>query len=155
MWKNARSTIRHRDSNSQLLIYESPPLTTTPECDLMLNYSTLKQYSLIGQNLSHDLQNPITMLFHSTRLPNYPTVKFPYEIGSTAPVLSLCLDQRDQIGLFLKVLATDFLTKVAQILWQLQELFEKHHFKAKTNVATFWGILGKMWLLFTPTSGHT
>ena len=61
--------------------------------------------------------------------------------------------QCDQIGRFLKFLATKFLPKEAQNNWQLLGYFEKPHSFGKTT--TLGASFGKIGLLFTPTSGHT
>ena len=39
--------------------------------------------------------------------------------------------------------------------WQLLGLFWKPHSYVKTSLATFWATIGKIGILFTPTSGHT
>ena len=58
------------------------------------------------------------------------------------------------MGLFIKVLVTNFPTKVAQLFGCC---FENRQFKfKKTDVATFEQYMGSnTGLLFIPTSGHT
>ena len=63
-------------------------------------------------------------------------------------------EQCDQIGRFvLKLLETNYLTKVAQIFVDFLGQFEKHHFQGKT--ATFGASFGILGLLLISTSGHT
>ena len=52
-------------------------------------------------------------------------------------------------------LASDFLTKVAQINSNFQGYFEKYHHLIKLLRLPFWATFGKNWLLFIRTSGHT
>ena len=51
--------------------------------------------------------------------------------------------QCDQIGRFLKFLATKFQSKEAQIIGNLLGYFEKPHSYVKTALATFWATVGK------------
>ena len=52
------------------------------------------------------------------------------------------------MGDFSKLLATNFLTKVAQILGDFLGYFEKPHFKVKTALTTIWATLGNSWAAF-------
>ena len=63
--------------------------------------------------------------------------------------------QCDQIGQFLKLSATKFLAKEAQMIGNFLGYFDKSHSNVKTALTTFWATFGKIGLLFTPTSGHT
>ena len=60
-----------------------------------------------------------------------------------------------RLGNFLKLLASKFLTKVAQTINNFFGYFEKPHFYVKIAVATFRATFGNSWAIFTPTSGHT
>ena len=50
---------------------------------------------------------------------------------------------------------TTFLTKVAQISRDFWGYFGKHHYFSKNCSSHFWVTLGKLWLLFSLSSGHT
>ena len=56
--------------------------------------------------------------------------------------------QCDQIGRFLKVFSDTFFTKVTQTNTDFLGYFEKHPFKIKTAMTTFWATYGKIWALF-------
>ena len=57
-------------------------------------------------------------------------------------------NQCDQIGRFLKVLATKFLAKEAQMIRTVMVYFEKSHSHVKTGLATFLGNFWKNWATF-------
>ena len=65
--------------------------------------------------------------------------------------------QCDRIGPFLTDLGNKhFLTKVGQIFWCLLGPFWKMALlNLKIAAPIFWATVGKIWLLFIPTSGHT
>ena len=64
----------------------------------------------------------------------------------------LTINQCDQIEHFLKFLATNFPTKVAEnFLWWLIWLFQNHHFLSKNCWGLLFGKLSKIGLLLIPT----
>ena len=48
-----------------------------------------------------------------------------------------------RLGDFLNFLATNLITKVAQIVGDFLGSFEKHCFLSQTGLATFWATIGK------------
>ena len=58
-------------------------------------------------------------------------------------------------GDFLILLVTNFLTKVAQILWLIFGLFEIIQLSCKNDLATIWALLEKIGNFFILSSGHT
>ena len=60
-----------------------------------------------------------------------------------------------RLSKFLKFLATNFLTKVAEIVGVFLGSFENSCFYVKTAVVTFWATVGIIGLQFLTTSGHT
>ena len=53
-----------------------------------------------------------------------------------------------RLGYFWKFLATQLLTKVAQIFYFSLGYFVKHHCFVSTTLATFWASFGKYWATF-------
>ena len=68
---------------------------------------------------------------------------------------SFCLKQWDQIGLFLKYLATNFLAKLAKMYGNFLVYFQNCHFSNKKLFGYFRAIFENVGLLFNPTSSHT
>ena len=61
-----------------------------------------------------------------------------------------------RLGYFWKVFLEKFHSQVAQIFDNFLGHFDKYWFSDKTVLATFdQQVLGEIWLLFVPTSGHT
>ena len=71
----------------------------------------------------------------------------PHPVNGSKYLLSVWPDWR-----FLKVFGTKFLTKVAQIISNFLDYFEKYNSYFKIYVTTYWETFR---LLFTQTSGHT
>ena len=59
------------------------------------------------------------------------------------------------MGNFRKFLATNLVTKIAQIFSDFLGYFEKAHIESKTDLATFVHLSENIGLLFISTSGHT
>ena len=60
-----------------------------------------------------------------------------------------------RLGYFWKVFLEKFHSQVAQIFDNFLGHFDKYWFSDKTVLATFdQQVLGEIWLLFVPTSGH-
>ena len=76
-------------------------------------------------------------------------------IHTTISSFPACVEQCDQIGYFWKGLTINFVLKVAQYLGAFWGFFEKHHLLVENVLATFRASLGKIGLLFLPTSGNT
>ena len=75
---------------------------------------------------------------------SYPTYYLPPRRHSKPKFEFLSLNQCDQIGDFLSFLVTNFLKKLAQILWYLLGLFLIIQLSRINYLATFWAISDKI-----------